>query len=634
MYSILKGEELDERNEEENPNEHPGAFRGNPREVVYNTKYPPEFFDVIIIDECHRSIYNVWQQVLDYFDAFQIGLTATPDKRTFGYFAGNVVSEYTHEQAVLDNVSVGYDIYLIETEITRSGATILRQSVEIRNRLTRAKRWEMLDEDETYRGAQLDRDVVNKSQIRAVIQTFRDKLLTEIFPGRRETPKTIIFAKTDSHADDIIQIVREEFGESNLFCRKITYGADKPDTVLSEFRNGYYPRIAVTVDMIATGTNVKSVECLLFMRDVHSGNYFEQMKGRGTRTLMLDDLQKVTPSATSNKSRCVIVDTVGVTTSLKTDSRPLERKPGVSLKDLMMSVVMGARDVDTFTTLAGRLTKLDKELTPAEREKFAVVSNGLTLSDAAKALLNAFDEDHIAQSGKTREELAEAATQPFYEPGLRDFVLDARKAHDQIMDNVNIDSVNAAAWDADYEKKAESDIASFRQFIEDNKDEIAALTIFYYGAWKSRPLTLRMIQEVHDAMQKRNLDAERLWRAYGHTRKDKVKTKSPASKLIDIVSLLRFELGIDSGLAPYRDTVNYNFMRWTMAKNAGHVHFTDEQMTWLRMVKDFIADSAAITADDLNLAPFNRYGGLGKFYSLFGDKYEALLNEMNLALAA
>ena len=254
MYSILKGEDLDESSEEENPNEHDDALKGKPREVVYNAKYPPEFFDVIIIDECHRSIYNIWQQVLDYFDAFQIGLTATPDKRTFGYFAEN--------------------------------------------------------------------------------------------------------------------------------------------------------------------------------------------------------------------------------------------------------------------------------------------------------------------------------------------------------------------------------------------DEITALTILYNGAWRARPLTLQMVEEVYAAIKKRHLSTERLWSAYSYVDREKVKAKSPVSKLIDIVSLLRFELGITTELAPYSDTVNYNFMRWTMAKNAGPVQFTSEQVEWLRMVKDFIASSMAITAADLDLAPFNRYGGLGKFYSLFGDGFEKLLDEMNLALTA
>jgi type I restriction enzyme R subunit len=631
MYSILRGEELDESAEEENPNEH--KTTGRPREARYNAKYPPEFFDFIIIDECHRSIYNIWQQVLDYFDAFQIGLTATPDKRTFGYFNENVVSEYTHEQAVLDNVNVGFDTYIIETEITKGGATILKQVVEKRDRLTRKKRWEMLDEDETYTGVQLDRDVVNKSQIRTVIRTFRDKLLTEIFPGRTEVPKTIIFAKTDSHADDIIQILREEFGVGNEFCRKITYGADKPETALSEFRNSYNPRIAVTVDMIATGTDVKPVECLLFMRDVRSRNYFEQMKGRGTRTLAEDDLQKVTPSANGNKSRFVIVDAVGVTQSLKTDSRPLERKPGVSLKDLMLNVVMGDNSEDTLTTLAGRLTRLDKQLTPAEQTKFTQTSGGISISDVAKSLLNAFDEDYIEKSEQTSEELAKAATEPFNNPKLRDFVETVRKAHEQIIDNTNLDTVNIAAWNGDYEVKAKEYIASFRKFIENNKNEITALSIFYSGAWRTRPVTYQMIQEVYEGMQKVGISAERLWSAYNIVRKGDVKAKSPINKLIDIVSLIRFELGQTAELKPYSVIVDFNFKKWVFEKNAGHGQFTDEQMKWLRWIKDFIAESMTITKEDLDLAPFVDHGGLGKFYELFGDKYEYLLDEMNLALA-
>jgi type I restriction enzyme R subunit len=632
MYSILRGEELDEAAEEKNPNEH--WITGRPREVQYNAKFPPEFFDFIIIDECHRSIYNIWQQVLDYFDAFQIGLTATPDKRTLGYFNENVVSEYTHEQAVLDNVNVGFDTYVIETKITKGGATILKQYIEKRERLTRKKRWEMLDEDVTYAGTALDRDVVNKSQIRTVIRTFRDKLLTDIFPGRTEVPKTIVFAKTDSHADDIIQILREEFGVGNEFCRKITYSVDKPDTVLSEFRNGYNPRIAVTVDMIATGTDVKPVECLLFMRDVRSRNYFEQMKGRGTRTLAEDDLQKVTPSANGNKSRFVIVDAVGVTQSLKTDSRQLERKPSVNLKDLMLNVVMGDHSEDTLTTLAGRLTRLDKQLTEVEKAKFKTTSGGKSVAEVAKSLLDAFDEDYIQASGKTSEELAAAAVEPFNEPKLRDFVEFARKAHDQIIDTVNLDAVNTAAWNGDYETKANEYITSFRKFIEDNKDEITALSIFYNGMWRTRPVTYQMIEEVYDGMQETNIAVEWLWNAYSIVRQNVVKAKSPMNKLIDIVSLIHFELGHTAELKPYSVIVDFNFKKWVFDKNAGHGQFTDEQMKWLRWVKDFIAESLTISKEDLDLAPFVNHGGLGKFYELFGDKYESLLDEMNLALAA
>ena len=347
MYSILRGEEMDESAEEESLFEQNGADAQATKEVVYNEKYPPEFFDCIIVDECHRSIYNVWNQVLEYFDAFIIGLTATPDKRTFAFFNQNIVSEYSREQAIIDGVNVGEDIFLIETDVTKNGAHIMKQQIEYRDRLTRAKRWKQMDEDIDYNALNMDRDVVNPSQIRTVIRTFKECLRTLLFPYRREVPKTLIFAKTDSHADDIIQIVREEFGEGNEFCQKITCQADRPESVLSAFRNDYFPRVAVTVDMIATGTDVKPIECLIFMRDVRSRNYFEQMKGRGTRTLGKDDLQRVTPSASENKDHFVIVDAVGVTKSKKTETRTLERKPSVSLKELMLNVAMGAKDEDT-----------------------------------------------------------------------------------------------------------------------------------------------------------------------------------------------------------------------------------------------------------------------------------------------
>ena len=651
MYSILKGEDMDESLEEVSPNEE--TVSGSPREVVYNAKYPPEFFDFIIIDECHRSIYNVWQQVLDYFDAFLIGLTATPDKRTFGFFNENVVSEYPHEQAVIDNVNVGYDIYLIETEISKKGASIPKQLIERRERLSRKKRWEQLDEDVVYTKNQLDKDVVNPSQIRNVIKAFKEGLPT-MFPGRGEVPKTIIFAKTDSHADDIINIVREEFGEGNDFCRKITYSVDKADSILSNFRNDYNPRIAVTVDMIATGTDVKPVECLLFMRDVRSRSYFEQMKGRGTRTLDKDSLRKVTPSAANNKTHFIIVDAVGVTKSIKTDSRHLERKPDVSLNELMMSVAMNSRDEDIFLSLASRLTRLDKELTDAEQSKYAENSGGITLRVTVQRLLDAFNADVIEEQARinnnlsakdtvtdeqiqeTKKAMTEKAAEPFYLPTVRTFIENARKAHDQIIDTVNIDHVNVSTWDTQHSENAGKVIARFKDFINDHKDDIIALSVIYNQSWKNRPLTLDMIEDLYSALQKPpySLNMPLLWQAYETVNPGKVKAKSPEVMLADIVSLLRFELGFDRDLRPFSYMIDANFKNWVFAKNAGNVQFTPEQVTWLRMIKEFIAASLCITRDDMDLSPFNASGGLGRFYELFGDSCENLLDEMNLALTA
>ena len=651
MYSILRGEELDESAEEESLYELRGADYQAQKEVAYNEKYPPEFFDCIIVDECHRSIYNVWNQVLEYFDSFIIGLTATPDKRTFAFFNQNVVSEYSREQAIIDGVNVGEDVFLIETEVTQNGAHIMKQQIEYRDRLSRAKRWKQMDEDLDYAPAQLDRDIVNPSQIRTVIRSFRENLPTQLFPQRKEVPKTLIFAKTDSHADDIIQIVREEFGEGNEFCQKITCQADRPETVLSSFRNDYYPRIAVTVDMIATGTDVKPIECLIFMRDVRSKNYFEQMKGRGTRTLGKDDLQKVTPSATENKDHFVIVDAVGVTKSKKTDTRPLERKPSVSMKDLMLGVAMGARDEDTLTSLANRVIRLNSMMTPKEKADFTSTV-GASAGTIAQRLLDAFDEDVIAQKAgvslnEDREPTPEeegrmdAAQQvliyeaviPFFDPNVRNFIENVRKSHEQVIDSVNLDRVLFAGYDTDQQANADRIIQTFHAFIEENRDEILALRIIYDQRYKDRPMAIKQLKALYEKLKAQNITIERLWDCYAIKKPEKVK-RGTVAQLTDLISIIRFEMGYADNLAPFADKVNYNFMQWTLRRNAGAVHFTDEQMEWLRLIKDHIAVSLSIEPEDLDLSPFDRKGGLGRFYDVFGDQYEAILQEMNVELVA
>lgn len=650
MYSILRGEELDESDEEISMNEQ--SIIGTPRCVVYNPRYTPDFFDFIIIDECHRSIYNTWQQVLDYFDAFLIGLTATPDSRTFGFFNTNIVSEYSHEQAVLDGVNVGREgTYIIETKIGSKGGTILKQTVEVRERLSRKKRWELLDEDLDYKPAELDNRVVNPSQIRSVIREFRDAW-RGIFPGRNELPKTLVFAKNDSHANDIVSIVREEFGEGNEFCKKITYGStENPKRLLTEFRNDYNPRVAVTVDMIATGTDVKPIECLVFMRDVRSKNYFEQMLGRATRTIDEDDLKKVSPSAWQKKLGYVVIDAVGVTKSQKTTSRQLERKPTVPLKDLMKSVALGAYDEDTLTTLAGRLTQLDKVMTKKEKEKFSEICNTPIIKIAAD-LLNAFDEDIISEAVKKKYgsnipydkrdecaeevsiELAKKASAMFNLPEVRKYIENVHKSHCQVIDTVNIDEIIYTGWDTNQEQKANEVVETFAKFIEDNRDTIDALDIIYSQSYKNRSLTLDMIKQLHTVLLSINLPPEVLWKAYTITQPEKVREKSVINKFADIISLVRFQLGQTDKLDRFSTDVANRFKEWTFDKQKGALKFTEEQMEWLRMLRDHIATSMTVIPEHLDLLPFDRKGGLGKFYELFGSDYEIILIDINHALIA
>ncbi|MFO1269963.1 MAG: DEAD/DEAH box helicase family protein, partial [Rubrivivax sp.] len=395
MYSILSGQPIDESAEDVSLNEL-AQTDAQKKFVRYNPALPVESFDVVIVDECHRSIYNLWKQVLDYFDAHLIGLTATPDNRTFGFFQKNVVAQYRYEDSVADGVNVGYDVWEIETEVTRRGAELKAQEwVDHRDRATRKRRWEQVDEDTPYSATELDRSVVNPNQIRAVIEAMKQAVEQRIFPARRETPKTLVFAKTDSHADDIVQAVREVYGQGNAFCRKVTYSEKDADGVLTAFRNDYHPRIAVTVDMIATGTDVKPLEVLLFMRDVRSRGYYEQMKGRGVRSLDAAGLQHVSASAEGAKTRFVLIDAVGVEKSLKTEMRPLEKKPGVPLAALLQGVALGHRDDDTVTSLASRLVRLGKQLDDKQRARLEKLTAGVRLGELGKALLKAIDPDAV-----------------------------------------------------------------------------------------------------------------------------------------------------------------------------------------------------------------------------------------------
>jgi type I restriction enzyme R subunit len=650
LYAILRDKELDDSAEDVNPNEL--VQPKEPLPVIYNDKIPPEFFDFIIIDECHRSIYNVWKQVLEYFDGFLIGLTATPDKRTYGFFNENVVSEYTHSDAVADGVNVGYDEYIIETEITQRGARIkAREFVDKRERLTRKKRWEQLDDELVYGAKALDRDVVNKSQIRKIVRTFKDSL-SEIFPGRTEPPKTLIFAKSDSHADDIIDIVREEFDEGNQFCKKVTYRSDEdPKSVLAQFRNAYYPRIAVTVDMIATGTDVKPLECLLFMRDVRSANYFEQMKGRGTRTFSKDDLQKVTPSAVTGKTHFVIVDAIGVTQSCKTISYPMERKRSVPLKDLMMGIMMGAQDEDAFTSLAGRLSRLDQEMTASEKQSLSELSGGVSVGEIAKSLLNAFDPDIIAEKARGVSELG-SETEPsegaiavaqtaliaecaaIFTGDVVEFLDNVRKIHDQIIDVVNIDQVTFKGWNVDATAKDQDLVAQFKDYIESHRDEMEALKLFYEVPYRRRAVTYEMVRELLEKMRanRPNLAPLRVWQAYEHL--DHIKAGNPLNEMTALVALIRRAIGTDSKITSYEATVNKNFQDWVFRKQAGALKFTEEQMVWLRMLKDHIATSFTVEINDLNYAPFDSSGGVGRLHQLFGNQFSETLHDLNSSLTA
>ena len=666
LYSMLKGEEdFQEENEEGSLFETENSLFKEPLPVVYNPKIPIEMFDFIVVDECHRSIYNIWRQVLEYFDASLIGLTATPTKQTIGFFGSNLVQDYAHEQAVVDGVNVGYDVYRIETKITKDGAMLAREPgvfVPHRDRRTKGKKYKELDDDLTYTANQLDRDVVSENQIRLVVRTFKDKL-PEIFPGRTEVPKTLVFAKTDLHAEDIVRILREDFGKGNDFCQKITSKSTgkKPDELLSEFRNSYFPRIAVTVDMIATGTDVKPLECLIFMRNIRSLGYFEQMKGRGCRVVDPDVLQSVTPDA-KHKTHFVIVDAVGVCEDEKSATKPMDRKPSVPLDKILNLVAAGAAGDDIVSTLASRLSRLDQEVDPLQQAAIQQASGGKTLAELSAGLLKSIDPDANTElavdkfnvpegpNGEPpeptepqvveveREQMA-TALQAFHDPKLREAILAAKRSLEQVIDEQTPDQLLRAGFDAEALEKAKSMLTSFRKFIEDNKDQIEALQVLYSQPYRAG-LKFRHVKELASKLNQppffvdpnRPESLSRLWQAYEVVEPDKVRGKG-GRQLVDVIALVRHAMDPNTPLAPVGMTVQERYQQWMSEKQSSGVMFTADQRKWLDAIKDHIAASLNIEQDDLEEVPFNSIGGLGRAYELFGDKLMAILDELNERLA-
>jgi type I restriction enzyme R subunit len=675
LFSMLKGEGDFDSDSEELPAALVANLFKKPVELSYSA-IPIEAFDFIVTDECHRSIYNLWRQVLEYFDASLIGLTATPSKQTLGFFDQNLVMEYNHDQAVADGVNVDFDVYRIRTKITEQGSQVdAGFYVDKRDRQTRAMRYEQLDADLLYASNQLDRDVVAEDQIRTVIRTFREKLFTEIFQGRTEVPKTLIFAKDDSHADDIVQIVREEFAKGNDFAQKITYrtgmarvvkkikqedgteteevtyvnSGQNPEDLLSSFRNSYNPRIVVTVDMIATGTDVKPLEIVFFMRDVRSLNYFEQMKGRGVRVISENDFQAVTPDA-KTKTHFVLVDAVGLCTESMVDSKPLERQPTVSLEKILEAVAFGNRDKDVLSSLASRLARLDRRLTKEDRAALESISGGKSLSDLANSIVHALDPDvqidtarQEHQASEPTEEqvqattlklLADAAKPIASNAALRNRLIAVKKSYEQTIDAISKDEVLEAGYSADAKEKAKTLVSSFEQFIRDHMDEITALQVLYSKPYGQR-LTFKQVRELAEAIQKPHpaWTPENLWRAYETLDRSKVRG-SGHRVLTDLVSLVRFALGAEGQLKPFPDRVRERFELWLAEQEGLGKTFSDEQRLWLEAICEHVGSSLEIEVEDFEYTPFAQKGGLGKAYQLFGIELQTMLNTLTKELVA
>ena len=659
LYSILRGqsdEEFDPEAEEHSTFEIEPEKADEVLPVAYRPDVPIEMFDVAFIDECHRSIYGRWGQVLDYFDMSLAGLTATAEHTTRVYFDQNVVTEYKHEQAVADEVNVPYTTYRITTEVSEGGGEIAAGSwVDVRDLGTRRRQREQLEDEVTYDKATLDRAVVSPDQIRTVVRTFKEKVCTEIFPDRPEVPKAVFFCKTDNHAEDVLRIVREEFNRGSDFARKITYKArGDSDQHIQDFRTSPGFRIAVSVDQIATGTDIRPLECLVFMRMVGSRTLFEQMKGRGVRTIDPTDLQSVTEGATS-KDRFVIVDCVGLTDEAKAwvDTRPLERKPSVALERLLQDVAMGIKHEQTVSSIGARLARLHNNLDAKRRREFAEAAEGLGLDQVAENLIAAVDPGRWAAAAAERaeaaeieefepseEELIEAkdgvlgeAVRPLMKAEVRQRILSLREQSSQLIDMTTEDQLLSAGW-VDGEGARDA-VEEFETFVKEHHDEYLALQAYYQRPYRLRP-SYDDLKALSAAIQKPPLEltAEKLWAAYEAVDPEKVKGAGMRRTLTDLVQLIRFAMDHEGELLPRKEVVMLRFDIWLTEQQSAGRTFTDEQLQWLRWMAEHIATSMTLEREDFDYEPFAQEGGLLGAHEAFGDALDELLAELNEELAA
>ena len=652
MYSILKGEkEFDSESEEKSQFE----SNSNDDEVIelnYNEKFPIESFDFIIIDECHRSIYNKWRDVLLYFDAFLIGLTATPTIDTQSFFRHNMVSQYPRERAIADGVNVDSKIFKIRTSMGENPTVIEKgQQILKRNKQDRKDTLEIADDEITYGPKNLGRDVISPHNIKIIMEAFKDGLEV-MFPYRTKwVPKTLVFAKTDEHAEEITKIIREVFDKGNEFCKKITYKSEgKKGELISNFQIDPYPRIAVTVDMIATGTDIQALECIIFMRDIKSQVYFEQMRGRGSRIIGKGDLIGITPDAVS-KDLFWIVDPVGVCESAKSDKSSLDRNASESLEKLLKKASVRLANEDDLETIVSRLTRLNLNINEKDKQKILDVTEGKTIPQISNKILDQLDTvKQIEETKKqfnteepTQEQIKEIskkminkACQLFDSYEFRKIITNLQKQHEILLDITTRDNlIGTGITKGQGLQSIRDSVKKFEKFIEENKDSIDALSIIYSESNKMNKITFKHITELAEKIQQSpcNMTPTKLWDAYSTLNESKTKN-NPVRTLTDLISIIRFSTGSQDMLVSFTELVDEKFEKWISNQKSSGVTYTAEQTEWLVMIKEQIGISAEMKIEKMDYAPFNQKGGAAKYYQIFGENYENILKEMHEVLVS
>ncbi len=633
LFAFLKGEPIVGDSDDE-------ESADTDQEVVLppNPTLPQDYFDIIIVDECHRSIYGNWKKVLEYFNTARIiGLTATPVPATKAFFNSNIVINYTLEKSIVDGVNVGARVYRIKTKETEEGGAI-----RIGDKLQQVTRYtgkvETFNSRETqnYTKEELNRSIINPAQIKLILQTYKEVVYDEMFtePQREKNfdylPKTLIFALNEAHANNIVKIAKEVFGkeDDDKFVQKITYSCGDSEPLIKSFRNDKDFRIAVTCTLVATGTDVKPLEVLIFMRDVRSEPLYIQMKGRGTRTISDDILREVTPNAYS-KDCYYLVDAVGVTESEKTVPAPGEDdgpKETITLKQLLERMTHGELPDGYFATLAARMARISSKCTEAQRTEFTEKAHGFSMKMLSESFFDALDPDkspalppyrNINEPNRVRKGLfAPLANNPDARYYL--LILNAGFTKTIIPGEDTLISKGFTV------EEAQETTSAFEEYCRTHADEIEALRILYNNT--GEPLTYAMLKDLADHLRTVNnkFNVSQLWNCYSLLDRGKVKPRSTVEEkeaLTNIIQLVRYALGQIDRLDSLCSTANQYFNLWY-----GQIQrtITDNQLEVIKQVVRYIASNGSVTIRDIREEDKSQAAQLIRAFGTLKDADEAL----------
>ena len=601
LFSLLKGDEITDNDEDDEEIED--------KEIILpeNPNLPSDFFDMIIIDECHRSIYGNWQKVLNYFSkAKLIGLTATPVPETKAFFNNNIIVNYTLEKSIIDGVNVDCRVYRIKTQATENGGAIL-EGEKVKRETCYTGQVETVNNQETknYTCEELNRSIVNPAQIKLILETYRDAVYTEMFtdPQREANmdylPKTLIFALNENHATNIVQIAREVFGHNdNRFVQKITYSAGDSNELIRQFRNDKDFRIAVTCTLVATGTDIKPLEVVMFMRDVASEPLYIQMKGRGVRTIGDEQLRNVTPNAYS-KDCFYLVDAVGVTEHEKSITTPSDGATTklISLKELLEKITHGNVSDDYLRLLASRLSRISHKCEEKDREKFISLAH-ISMMDIASNIFDALEQGflpeyvNVNEPNTARKDLVRNIAN---EPDAREFLLILNAGFIETL-MPGEDMLISKGFS---QEEARATTSAFEAYCEEHKDEIEALRIIYNN--QGGPLTYAILKDLENKLKyaSSKFNTSLLWNSYAIINPQMVKhssTKEEKEALTNVIQLVRYAFHQIERLESLYPSANQRFNLWC---GQNQRPLTEEQIGVMQQVFSYIASNGYCTITEI-----------------------------------